>query len=159
MKKKIIFSILFLAIIGFSVFAYFAYKNAKVSYTPQKNLQAPIEIPADGIVSIQEANSSKKPQVVLFYVDWCGYCRKFMPVFGEFAKKYGDKYSFTVVNCDNEDNKEMVEKFHIIGFPLVFIVDNETGHRFTVHPGATADKDILTEELENYFEIRKKYKK
>ena len=158
MKKKTILIVTSI-LICITAIVCWLFTPSKVAYTPQQNLNAPIEIPAEGIVTIQEANESQKPQVIMFYVDWCGYCRRFMPKFGEFAKKYADKYTFTVVNCDNPENKQMVDDFHIMGFPVLFVVDNEVGHKFSLHMGATVDKEIMEEELENYLKVREKFLK
>ena len=38
-------------------------------------------------ISYPEAMRSDKPAVVLFYTDWCGYCKKFMPKFSYIAKR------------------------------------------------------------------------
>ncbi len=155
MIKKLLYGIFIFVVIGLVIFIFTGNKKHS-AYTPQQNLNAPIEIPAEYIVSIEEANSSDKPQVVLFYVDWCGYCRKFMPKFGEYAKQYSDKYSFAVVNADMPENRELIEKFHIIGFPSLFIIDNEINHHFSMHPAVTADGNIMAEELDNYLAVKDK---
>ncbi len=157
MKKAIIITIVSVAIVAVSAVIYGVLKGESTSYTPQQNLDAPIEIPDTAIVTIQEANNIDKPQVAMFYVDWCTYCRRFMPKFGEIAKKYSDKYTFTVINCDNPENKEIVEKFHIMGFPALFVIDNEVGHNFSMHMGATVNNDIMIEELDNYLAVREKF--
>ncbi len=155
MKKKIFIATLAIFVLSIAAFAGISFIKSKKAYTPQQNLEAPIEIPEEGVISWDDAIKANKPQVVLFYVDWCGFCRRFMPIFGEIAREYKDKYAFTVVNCDNPENKEIVEKFHIMGFPMVFVVDNDIQHRFILHPGATGDKEILKEELDNYVKARK----
>lgn len=160
MKKKILITVLSVILILLAVGAAFVYKSYKsIVYVPQQNLQAPIEIPDEAVITVQEADNYDKPQVTLFYVDWCGYCRKFMPVFGQLAKKYKDKYSFVVVNCDNPENKKLVEEFHIMGFPLLFIIDKKYNHSFSMHYAATAKKEIMEEELNNYIKFREKYLK
>ena len=128
----------------------------KSSYEPQKNLNAPIEIPSKDIVKIKDVTDNEKPMVVMFYVDWCGYCRRFMPKFGQYADKYKDKYNFAVVNCDDADNKQIVEDFHIIAFPALFIVDKKINHKFSLHPAVTIENEIMEEELDNYIKVREK---
>ena len=157
MKKKIL--VITSVLICLTAIVCWLMTPSRISYTPQQNLNAPIEIPAEGIVTIQEANESQKPQIMMFYVDWCGYCRRFMPKFGSYAKKYADKYAFTVVNCDNPENKQLVDDFHIMGFPALFLVDNEVGHKFSLHVGATVEPEIMAEELDNYLKVREKFLK
>ena len=158
MIKKLFVGIIVIALISALVYVFTGNKKAYIPYTSQQNLNAPIELPADGVISIEEANNINKPQVILFYVDWCGYCRNFMPKFGEFAKQYSDRYSFAVINADLPENRELVEKFHIIGFPSLFIVDNEINHNFSMHAAASADENIMREELDAYLAVKDKIK-
>ncbi|MBQ9245121.1 thioredoxin fold domain-containing protein [bacterium] len=155
MKKKILVSLLVLiAMVSVIGYTHASLINKISSYQPQQNLEAPIEIPDAGITTYIDETQIEKPKLVLFYVDWCGYCRRFMPIFGEFAQKYNEKYDFVAVNCDNPENKEWVEKYHIKGFPSLFIVDNNFNHSFATHMAAVGDKNILKEELDKYLAFR-----
>lgn len=155
MKKKFFISLFIIAAICLLIFIFVLFKYKTNSYQPQQNLQAPIEIPDESIVTIQEAKNIDKPVVAMFYVDWCGYCRRFMPVFGEFAKKYKNDYTFAVINCDKPENINIVKEFHIMGFPTLFIIDNKINHKFTLNMAGTAEKSIMKEELDNYLKVRK----
>ncbi len=153
MSKKIIIGIIIAILLG--AFTLIGLRQ-KSSYEPQQNLNAPIEIPSKDIVKIKDVADKEKPMVVMFYVDWCGYCRRFMPKFGNYAEQYKDKYTFAVVNSDDADNKQMVEDFHIIAFPALFIVDNKINHKFSLHPAATIENEVMEEELNNYIKVREK---
>lgn len=153
MKKKFFIGLFIVAAIGLFIFADIVLK-ANNGYTPQTNLDAPIEIPVESILTMDEASQIDKPIVALFYVDWCGYCRKFMPVFGKIANKYKNDYSFVVVNCDNYENKKLVDDFHIVGFPSLFIIDNRLNHNFSMNMAATSDEKVMKEELNNYLTFR-----
>lgn len=155
MKKKIFLGLFLFAAIGLLIFAYLVLKPNNNAYQPQQNLNAPIEIPSSTIITIKEAQNTEKPVVAMFYVDWCGYCRRFMPVFGEFAEIYKDKYSFAAINCDNPENKELVEKYHIMGFPSLFIIDKKINHSFSMNMAGTVEKSVMKEELDNYLNVRK----
>ena len=158
MMKKLLTVIFILIIVGALIYIFMGNEKYKPSYTPQQNLNAPIEIPSEAIITMEEANNSTKPQVVMFYVDWCGYCRKFMPKFGDYANKYSDKYSFVVVNADIPENKPLMEEYHIMGFPSLFIVDKEINHKFSMHPAVTVNENIMTEELDSYLSVKDKIK-
>ncbi len=160
MKRKKFFVILFIAAaIGLFVFAGSVLREKEDSYQPQQNIQAPIEVPGEFILTIQEAEKTDKPIAAMFYVDWCSYCRKYMPVFVEFAKAYKDKYSFAAINCDRPENVDMVNKFHIMGFPSLFIIDNKINHKFSLNLAATTDESVMREELDNYLNVRKNFVK
>lgn len=153
MGLGVLFIVLLLAIGSFILYLNFH----KPSYEPQTNLNAPIEIPEVGIIKYSDEISEEKPMVALFYVDWCTYCRRFMPVFGELAKKHSDNYNFVVVNCDYPENRNIIEELHISGFPTLFIIDKKLDHKFTMNMSATSDKSIAEEELKNYLNFRNKF--
>lgn len=155
MKKKFFIGLFIISAIGLFIFAHIVLKNNDAAYQPQQNLNAPIEIPNENVISYEEANALDKPIVVMFYVDWCSYCRKFMPVFGQLAKEYKNDYTFAVVNCDIPQNIKLINEFHIMGFPSLFVVDNELNHRFSMNMASTTDKAIMKEELNNFLSFRK----
>ena len=37
-------------------------------------------------VTFDEAMNGEKPVIVLFYVNWCGFCQRFMPKFNTLSK-------------------------------------------------------------------------
>lgn len=156
MKKKFFIGLFIFAAIGLFIFAHIVLKQNNSEYQPQQNINAPIEIPGDSIIHYEDAIKIDKPIVALFYVDWCGYCRKFMPVFGEIAKKYTDKYTFAAINCDNPQYSDVIKEFHIMGFPSLFIIDNKINHKFSMNIAGTVDKKVMQEELDNYFKIHEK---
>ncbi|MBQ8886846.1 MAG: redoxin domain-containing protein [Candidatus Gastranaerophilales bacterium] len=156
MKKKFFIGLFVVVVIGLFVFAHLALKNNEQQYQAQQNLSAPIEVPDKNVMTFEDAEKLDKPMVVMFYVDWCTYCRRFMPIFGEFANKYKDKYSFAVINCDKLMYEKMVKDFNIMGFPTVFIVDKKFDLRFTLQMASMADKSVMTDELDRYLKSRAK---
>ena len=55
------------------------------------------------------------PTIVLFYMDWCGHCRNFKPIWNEFDKLTNKKY----INVVKTNNDKLVQKNNINGFPSV----------------------------------------
>ncbi len=161
MKKKKFFIVLaiiaIIGMIGLAVVVYIENTKKAAKYTPPM-LNAPIEIPDTGIVKYKDITDFEKPAAVLFYVDWCTYCRRFMPVFGEISKTYKDKYTFSVVNCDYPENRKMVEDFHIMGFPTVYIIDKKYDYTTGINSFATSKKEFLTDELDKYYKLRSRIK-
>ena len=49
-------------------------------------------------ISYDEAVKSDKPMLAVFYVDWCGYCLRFMPKFRILNTLYKNKYNFVIIN-------------------------------------------------------------
>lgn len=158
MKKKFFISLFIVAVIGFGIFIHLFF-NHKQSYEPQTNIQAPIEIPEETVVKGFDISKSKKPVVVMFYVDWCGYCRRFMPIYGEISKELNKKFTFSVVNCDYPENKELVEKYHINHFPTLYINDKDLDFEYEINSIATQDNESFKSELEKHLKLRSKLHK
>ena len=81
--------------------------------------------------NFKKALKKNKPVVLWFYTDWCGYCQKFAPTFDEVTKDKAVKKNFAIafVNCDNQDNKALMEEYNVHGFPTVFVVDVKSGKK------------------------------
>lgn len=163
--KKVVIGIL--AVIGvLAIFLFtgtiFLVKKAHQEYqndlNPQNNLRAPIEIPVDEIVKYSDVKDFEKPILAMFYVDWCGYCRRYMPTFGEFAKEYADKYTFAIIDCDKPENKAFYKEMGVMGFPTLFIIDKKHDFHFSVNMAGTQEDDIMRSELDRYLNFREKIK-
>lgn len=131
-------------------------EQRKIIFEQEQALNAPIEIPATGIVKFQEIQDNGKPTLVLFYVDWCTYCKNFMPVFGELSEIYKDKFNFAVVNCDYPENQKLKEEFSIFSYPSLYIADKQLDFNFNINHSATTDNNIMQKELEKYYKLRER---
>jgi len=68
--------------------------------------------------------SSKEKTLVMFYADWCPYCRKFKPIFEASANSYtDDRPKFYQSNIDSDENP-LWEKFSIIAVPTIIAFEN-----------------------------------
>lgn len=161
MKKTIFIVVFIIATIGLAFLGSYVYNSmqpAKSTPVSASGLKAPIEIPDEGIVNFQEVTDTEKPILAMFYVDWCTYCRRFMPVFGEIAKDYKDKYTFAIINCDMPENYELAKEYHIAAFPTIYIVDNKYDYSTVINPYFTSDKELVKKELDKYFNLRSRIK-
>ncbi len=159
MKKKFFIGLFILAIAGLGVYAHLALNHKTSECTKQSNLQAPIEIPATGIKQVSGDLQIKKPAAIMFYVDWCTYCKRFMPIFGEAAAKYNKKFDFLVVNCEHPENEQLVKEHNIAGFPSIFINDKDLDFEYQVSYASTVDVQSFGKELEKHLKLRSKLKK
>ncbi len=75
-------------------------------------------------LTYEKALETKKPMIVLFYADWCKFCKMLAPDFNKTIKKKEFKETFAAayVNCDDPANQELVKEYGIEGFPTVFYV-------------------------------------
>lgn len=77
--------------------------------------------------SLEKALATKKPVIVFFYTDWCGFCQRFAPTFYKVTKTKDIKKNFAVayVNCENAENRQHMQEFNVEGFPTVYVIDKD----------------------------------
>ena len=103
-----------------------------------------------------EAMQSDKPAIVLFYTDWCGYCKKFMPKFKIINKLYKDDFNFVMLNGEAENNQKLVSEVALTGLPTLYIFDPKYDNRVHLNNGIYMDLKKLRAELDRYLMIREK---
>ena len=94
--------------------------------------------------------------IAMFYVDWCGYCRRFMPIFGEVSKKMNKDFTFSVVNCDYPENLKLLEEYNINHFPTVYIIDNDLDFKYEMNMSGFNDAESCISELKRHLKLRAK---
>ncbi len=155
MKKKFFIGLFIFAVIGLGIFFHLFFNHNK-SYEPQTNLQAPIEVPENTVVKGLDLKQANKPVIAMFYVDWCGYCRRFMPIFGEVSKKMNKDFTFSVVNCDYPENLKLLEEYNINHFPTVYIIDNDLDFKYEMNMSGFNDAESCISELKRHLKLRAK---
>ena len=92
--------------------------------------------------------------VALFYVDWCGYCLRFMPKFKVLSMMYVTKYNFVMLNVEDPVNKDLVEDVALTGFPTVYVIDPKYDNRFLLNNAIYQNLPKFRTELDRYLRIR-----
>jgi len=72
-------------------------------------------------------DNTDKTIVYNFYTKWCGYSQRFMPIWNTFANslKESDNVKAIDIDCELDENKDLVNKYKVEGFPTVIIVKNK----------------------------------
>ncbi len=148
MKKKffivlgIIFAVLFTSAVAYSLNATLATKHTK---------------PSDYKIGISydDAMKADKPFVALFYVDWCGYCMRFMPRLKTIEDMYKSKYNFVMLNVEDPKNEALARDVALTGYPTVYVIDPKYNNRFLLNNAIYMDLPKFKTELDRYAKIRK----
>lgn len=148
MKKKIFIGIGIIALVAVLFTSAVGYSFAKGIMEKKHPSDYKIGI------SYEEAVKSDKPSVALFYVDWCGYCLRFMPRYKILSTLYKDKYNFVMINAEDAAHKSLVEDSLIAGFPTVYILDPKYDNRVHLTQGLYGDLGLFRKELDRYLRIR-----
>lgn len=90
---------------------------------------------------------SERPSVVEFYAPWCGYCQKLTPEFMKAAKSAQGMVDFVAVNCDENANKPLCQRYNVKGFPTI--------KTFRPPSAKNGDKKKPKPEIEDYTGERK----
>ena len=106
-------------------------------------------------IKYDEALESQKPMLAVFYVDWCGYCLKFMPKFKILSKLYKDKFNFVMINVEeNDETAKLANDVGITGFPTVYILDPKYDNRVLMSNSLYQNLGKFRTELDRYLRIR-----
>jgi thiol-disulfide isomerase/thioredoxin len=73
-----------------------------------------------------ETFSNNECVVRMFYVNWCGHCKKSKPEFQQFMQKYnntqvkGKNVKIEMIDCEeNSANKQLASKYNVKGYPTI----------------------------------------
>ncbi len=90
----------------------------------------------------------------MFYADWCPQCKKAKPEFqrlmedGEFIEINGKRIKLEMINGDDPQNQDLLEKFDVGGFPT-FIYSSCNGRHtpFKGDPKESLFRQFLVDKL------------
>lgn len=152
MKKKIIIGILAIIVIALT---------SAVTYAVNSGIMSKKTSPSDYKVGVSYdvAMKGDKPVVALFYVDWCGYCLRFMPRFKTLESLYKNKYNFLMINVEDTSKAELVKDVAITGYPTVYVIDPKYDNRFLLNNAIYMDLSKFRKELDRYLKVRTKLDK
>ena len=75
-----------------------------------------------------EDNMSKQKSMVLFYADWCGHCKNFLPKWDQMSSSWNnsnENVKMIKVECgkpdENNAHRELMEKYEIEGYPTILV--------------------------------------
>ena len=106
-------------------------------------------------IPYEKAVKAKKPMIVLFYADWCGFCVRFMPIYEELYKNHKNQFNFVKVNVEDKKYEAAVKKYEIAAFPTVFMVNTKTDKREQLKNENFGDMSKLDELMNDFYKKNK----
>lgn len=114
---------------------YQAKKNSRIVVSPVAAAAAPVHMAApvhstgeartvseaDAVQALRAAN----PAAVFVYADWCGFCKKFDPVFSDAARSFP---GVKLLKVDSAKAATLVKEHGITGFPTILTNFGEKKH-------------------------------
>ena len=134
--------------------------------TKTRTVKAPANVDLKTVVpskykigtTYEEAMDDDRPAVLIFYADWCGYCKRLAPTLPAIAEAFEDDLNIVMINAGNDENEENVKlgnKYRINGYPSVFVVDPVYDFKYQVSPANVYPVEKFATELETYLSQRK----
>jgi len=81
-----------------------------------------IESYADGM---KAAKKEKKPTMIDFYADWCGWCKKLDKDTYTDAAIIKAAEKFVCIKVDADKNRELLNKSNVSGLPTIVFTDSQ----------------------------------
>ena len=104
-------------------------------------------------ITYEQAMKSNKPMMVLFYADWCGYCKRFAGLLPDIVNEFSNDMNILLVNCEDPANKHIFKNYYVKGYPTVYIVDPKYDFKHEVL--TTFPLELVQKELRAYINLRK----
>lgn len=110
-------------------------------------------------LTYKEASLQDKPILAVFYVDWCTYCKKFMPKLDKVRNLNKEDFNVVLLNVENAENEKLVKEYKISGYPTVYIIDPKYDNRVHIDYPFMESVSSLNQEVKRYSNYRKLIKK
>lgn len=105
-------------------------------------------------LTFEQAAKEDKPILAVFYVDWCTYCKRFMPKLDAIRSVHND-FNFVLINVEDSDNEKFVKEYKIGSFPTVYIIEPKYDNRVHIDNAFLESVLTLNKELARYSGYKK----
>ena len=72
--------------------------------------------------NLENFENNNEKTLVYYYMNGCGHCEKFTPIWEKFKKSFSG--SINIIKVEQEDAKDDINKFEVSGFPTVLLLDS-----------------------------------
>ena len=70
----------------------------------------------------QKGGGDDKIDIILFKGEYCGHCKRFMPVWNTLNKYYVNDSRYNFLTYDAEKNKDIFNQYKIDGVPTIYVL-------------------------------------
>jgi len=79
----------------------------------------------DKYLNYRQCNSNSKDKniLLLYFVPWCGYCRKLTPIWKKIQKKLKGRVTCISINC--EKSPDLCKRDGVTGYPTIRLVTKD----------------------------------
>lgn len=98
-------------------------------------------------ITYNDAVKQDKPIVIMFHQHGCGACRKFSPIFDNFASKFSNKFNFVK---EDTSSSSIAPKLSFDTVPAIFIMQPKTQKATRISDDCAWDSGCFTRTLQNY---------
>lgn len=98
-------------------------------------------------MSYKEAKKQSKPVVVYVYMQQCGACKGFSPIYEAASSKFSTKFNFVK---ELMGGSEIAKKMNPSSVPSVYIVEPKKNVTKTIAYECASDKACFEQALESY---------
>ena len=106
-------------------------------------------------VTFEQAAQIEKPILTVFYVDWCTYCKRFMPKLDKVRKMNNNDISVVLVNLENPENEKLAKEYRVSAYPTVYIIDPKYDNRVHIDNAYFDSIANFNKEVSRYVKFRK----
>ena len=75
--------------------------------------------------NLKSKKKHKKKTIYYFFADYCGYCKRFDPLFYKLKRKYGKNINFKKIDGKKINNKRLMLDYKIKLFPTLIIKETK----------------------------------
>ncbi len=110
-------------------------------------------------LTYDDAVKQDKPILAVFYVDWCTYCKRFMPRLDKVRNINKNDINVVLINAENPKNEALVKKYRIAAYPYVYIIDPSYDYKSHIDGPFLETVSDLSGEVNKYKNLRNLIKK
>lgn len=106
-------------------------------------------------VTFEQAQKEDKPILTVFYVDWCTYCKRFMPKMDKVRILNKNDINVVLINMEKPESEKLAKEYRISSYPTVYIIDPKYDNRVHIDNAFFDSITSLNKEVVRYINFRK----